>query len=117
MLPWRCCSGPERFITLAAQKGCWHRHSVSVVQLTEAVKFLASKVPEPPDLRRQPLVDVVEDTLTQHFFTPVLQDLKLRQQRGKLHQVGLSVAMSVLCGVCLFCIRLCGLCLLCMSMC
>ncbi|XP_070193610.1 germinal-center associated nuclear protein-like isoform X2 [Littorina saxatilis] len=55
-------------------------------QVMEAVKFLGSKMPEPPDLRCQRLGDLVEDTLTQHFFTPVLQDLRLRQQRDKLHQ-------------------------------
>ncbi|KAL8566161.1 hypothetical protein ACOMHN_041316 [Nucella lapillus] len=55
-------------------------------QVSEAVKFLASKLPEPPNLRRERLGDVVEDMLTQHFFTPVLQDLKARLNLDKLHQ-------------------------------
>ena len=80
---------------MAAQNGHSHRNAVSLLQVTEAVKFLASKVPEPPDLRRQPLGDLVEDVLAQHFFTPVLQDLKRRQQLGKLHPVGLPVPSCV----------------------
>ena len=94
---------------MAAQKGRSYRNAVSVLQVTEAVKFLASKVPEPPDLRRQPLGDLVEDVLTQHFFTPVLQDLKRRQQLGKLHQVGLPVPS------CVVCVCVCMVFVLCMS--
>jgi hypothetical protein len=57
------------------------------LQLREAVSVLASNLPEPPRLKGERLADLMESMMTQHFFTPVLQDLRLRQMRDKLHQV------------------------------
>jgi len=35
----------------------------------------------------QSVVDFVEDGLTSHFFTPMLQDLSQRQKLGAMHAV------------------------------
>lgn len=60
--------------------------TVLQTQLTEAVRWLASRVPQPLQLKRAQLGDLVEDMMAQHFFTPILQDQRTRRQMGKLHQ-------------------------------
>jgi len=44
----------------------------------------------------QTVVDYVEDGLTAHFFTPMLQDLSQRRKLGACHAVSHSVMLALL---------------------
>jgi len=64
---------------------------VCVVQVSRAVEWLCTRSPsQPPDIESHSLVDYVENSLTTHFYTPVLQDLAQRQKLGAAHAVSLA---------------------------
>jgi len=64
--------------------------ALCVVQLSRAVEWLCTESPRLPlTIESQSVVDFVEDGLTSHFFTPMLQDLSERQKLGAMHAVSL----------------------------
>jgi len=59
------------------------------------VEWLCAQSPSlPPTVESQTVVDFVEDGLTSHFFTPMLQDLSERQKLGATHAVSLNCGSS-----------------------
>ena len=61
------------------------------------MEWLCSRCASPPlTVESQTVVDFVEDGLTAHFFTPMLQDLSQRQKLGVPHAVSFFMVISEL---------------------
>ncbi|XP_041348525.1 germinal-center associated nuclear protein-like isoform X1 [Gigantopelta aegis] len=55
-------------------------------KMSKGLQWLASMLPSAPPLLCQPVKEYVEDFLLEEYFTPVLQNLKLRKFHRLLHQ-------------------------------
>ena len=65
------------------------------LQLCECMEWLSDLTNISPDLTVSYLKDSLDGVLMEHYYTPVLQNLRKRKTLGHLHQVGMVMILNM----------------------